>query len=126
MAAGDYLKVAASQLRRAAQALQQQAHGLLAERDRAARQKSSEITDQQLAAKAHQMRLYKAGDNREKVRLGQELHTMQKQIETKQQEIADTTQKLEGAAQAKQDRAVSLESKARELESQASAPELAT
>jgi hypothetical protein len=126
MAAGQFLKVAAAQLRRASQILKQEAQSMLAERERTARQKSSEITNHQLQLRAKQATLYDPSkQNAEKQRTAKEVQNLQQAINAKQQEIVRANQQLAGAAQSKQSKASNLEIRARDLESQASSPDLA-
>lgn len=121
MAARDFVKVAAGQLRRASQALKQEAQSMLAERERTARQKSSEITDHQLRLRAKQASLNDPNKNpRERQRDILEAQQLQRAIDTKQREMNQITQQLAMAAQSKQNKASSLDGRAGDLELQAS------
>jgi hypothetical protein len=121
MAARDFVKVAAGQLRRASQALKQEAQSMLAERERTARQKSSEITDTQLRLRAKQAGLNDPNrDAREKQRNVIEAQQLQRAIDIKQREMNEITQRLAMAAQIKQSKAQSLDGRAGDLEMQAS------
>lgn len=125
MAAGDYLKVAAAQLQRASQVLQQRARSLLVERDRTTQQKANEITRHQTDLRLKQAELAGKEDNGEKAALAREVQQLQHAVNSKKQEVEHVTQQLSAAAQSKQRTADTLLSKARELESQASSSDLA-
>jgi hypothetical protein len=121
MAAGDFVKVAAAQLRRAAQALKQESNSMLAERERTARQLSSEITDHQLKLRIKQTELNDPNrDDREKQRTAREVQDLHKAIDTKQRKMNEVTAQLSNAAQVKQSKATNLDGRAGDLESQAS------
>ena len=121
MAAGDFVKVAAAQLRRASMMLKQEAQGMLNERERTARRLSSEITDHQLKLRARQISLNDPNkDDREKQRLGNEVRSLQQQISAKQKEMDAVTQNLAQAANAKRNKANGLDGRAGDLELQAS------
>jgi|SRR5581483_5377566 len=121
MAAGDFVKVAASQLRRASMVLKQEAQGMLNERERTARRLSSEITDHQLKLRRIQTALNDSSkDSREKQRLANEARSLQQQIGAKQREMNVVTQNLADAANAKRNRANNLDGRAVDLEAQVS------
>lgn len=121
MAAGEFVKVAASQLRRASFVLKQEAHSMLSERERTARQKSNEITEAQMKLRAKQVLLNDPNrDSREKQHTASEMRDLQRLIDTKQREMNDITQRLAQAAQVKQTKASGLEGRAGDLEMQAS------
>lgn len=124
MAANDYLKVAAAQLRRAADFLQHQASELLSERMRVTSRKNNEITKHQLELKTKQAEAWQADDSQEKRQYNQEMHDLSKRIDDKKQEIKQANDALGGAARTKQQAAQELSEQARGLESKASSPEM--
>lgn len=123
MAANDYLKAAAAQLRRAAVYMQRQAHDFIAELDRMTSQKSKEITQHQVNMKLKQAELSSNNNGTDRSELEREVHTLQKQIETKKNEVKQATNDLNNAARSKQQAAQEIESKARELEQKAGLPD---
>lgn len=122
MAAGDFLKVAAAQLRRASMVLKQEARGMLSERENTARQKSRDITDAQLKLKAKQVELINPNrGQQEKQETAKEAIRLQQEITSGQQEMQKVTQELADRAGKKQSQAQRLDGHASELESQAGA-----
>lgn len=121
MAAGDFVKVAAGQLRKASMVLKQEAQGMLNERERTARRLSSEITSNQM--KLRGLQIESNGSNRsnqEKQRINTAVRSLQQLIDAKQREMDAVNRNLADAAHAKQDKAISLDGRAGDLESQAS------
>jgi predicted RNase H-like nuclease (RuvC/YqgF family) len=121
MAAGDFVKVAAGQLRRASMMLKQEAQGMLNERERTARRVSSQITDYQLQLKAMQGMLNDPRrDSREKQRVSSQVKSLQQAIDAKQREMNRLVQQLADAARVKQLKASGLDNRAGDLEAQVS------
>lgn len=120
MAAGDFVKVAAAQLRRASMMLKQEAQGMLNERERTARRLSSEITDHQLKLRGLQI-----GQNdpnksdQEKQQINAAVRSLQQQVTAKQREMDVVSRNLADAANAKRNKATGLDGRAGDLESQA-------
>jgi chromosome segregation ATPase len=120
MAAGDFVKVAAAQLRRASQVLKQESSSMLAERERTARQLSSEITDHQLKLRVKETELNDPNkDDREKQRISREIQDLHRAIDTKQHRMNDASAQLANAANVKKSKATNLDGRAGDLESQA-------
>jgi len=122
MSAGDYLKVAASQLRRASVVLQEEAHDVAGHKDRTTREKSNYINKAQLQLKGKQVAAIDPNrDDQEKQRLAREAKELQQQIESEKQIIEQVAKEATQTANLKQSQAHDLESQASRLESQASA-----
>lgn len=121
MAAGDFVKVAAAQLRRASMMLKQEAQSMLNERERTARQVSSQITTHQVQLRARQVTLNDPRRNsQERQRAAADVRSLQQMINAQQREMNRVVQQLAMAAKAKQLKAINLDSQAGGLESQVS------
>ncbi len=122
MAANDYLKVAASQLRRAAEFLHKQSLQLSFEKTRITTLKTTEISRHQNEIRANQMTVMHNLDVREKAALVARSRMLEQQIHLKKDELKKITDQINNIARAKEQTAASLTGQARQLESQASQP----
>lgn len=122
MAAGEFLKVAAAQVRQASMMLKQEAQSMTSQREDTERQKSSSITEAQLKLKARQIELNDPNKNQgQKQEIAKEVNGLQQAITNEQREMREITQKLAEEASKKQSQAQQLDERASELETQASA-----
>lgn len=127
MAAGDYLKMAAAQLQRAAKALQIESSKMLSEQTRLSTQKNFEISKHEIDLKADQVALSHQkssnGSNPAYERqLQNEARALEQRISMKKNELRRINEQLTNVARAKQQAAQSLTNRARDLQMQASSP----
>jgi hypothetical protein len=130
MAAKDYIKTAAAELRNATAYLERQLHELAQERDSHTKLRSNEVGHHQmnLKVKEQQLRTNLASGNnniKQKAALELEIHHLRLEIANKQQEIQTVSTEFSRRLEIKQRHVNDLITKAKELEAKANEPELA-
>lgn len=119
MAAGDYLKTAASSLRNAVASLQQQAKEMQGNFARLKSDKTTVINKTQLEIKSRQVESDAVNDNQRRSRLAREIQKMQDEIIAAEQVIKKAEADVQNAVKAKLDSAVAIENQAKDLEGKA-------
>lgn len=121
MAAGEYLKSAASSLHRAADSLKQQAKEMQANLTRFQSEKKSQIDSANMELKTKQAEQTRMTDNPARQSyLAIKIQRLQNEIIAAQQEIKDAESNLHSAVNAKLNTSTAIENQAKQLESQAS------
>lgn len=121
MAAGEYLKSAASSLHRAADTLKQQAKELQSNLTRFQKEKKSQINSASAELRTRQAEQLRFTDNPARQSyLALKVQKLQNEIIAAQQEIKDAEANLQNAVSAKLNTSTAIENQAKQLESQAS------
>jgi predicted nucleic acid-binding Zn-ribbon protein len=119
MAAGDYMKTAASNLRQAAVHLRQQSKDMQTSLVRVRADKKTLINNDSSQMKAVQVEAGVVQDAGRRSRLAQQMDKLQKEIMSALKELEQTEKELINAANAKIDAAIGIENQAKQLEDQA-------
>lgn len=120
MAAGEYLKSAASSLYRAADSLKQQAKEMQANLTRLQSEKKSQIDNASLELKSTQAEQVGIDNPARRSYLSVRIQKLQNEIVAAQQEMKEAEANLHNAVAAKLSTSTAIESQAKQLESQAS------
>lgn len=120
MAAGEYLKVAAASLHRAADSLKQQAKEMQAHLTRTQLQTKSLVDKNALEIKAKEAERMGINDEGKRSYLSIQIQKLQNEIIAAEHELKQVQENIQNAASAKLSQSEAIESQARRLEGQAS------